>query len=54
MLAANLLFADVVWELLMDDAAWLPVIALFIGSMTVNALRNASLQTILTRLPPPG
>jgi predicted MFS family arabinose efflux permease len=54
MLASNLLFAAVVWELFIHDAAWAPVIALFVGSMTANALRNASLQTILTRVPPPG
>lgn len=54
MLVSNCLFALVVWELLVDTAALLPIMVLFIGSMTANGLRNASLQTAITHIPPPS
>ena len=54
MLLANLIYGATVLELFIDQGAHAPILLLFTGNMLGNSLRNASLQTLLTKIPPAG
>lgn len=54
MAVSNLVYGFMLWGLFLNDAAFAPIMLLFAGNMVGNYLRNASLQTLLTKIPPPG
>jgi predicted MFS family arabinose efflux permease len=54
MATSNLLYATMLWALFLNNAAAAPVMLLFTGNMLGNYLRTGALQTLLTKIPPPG